>query len=267
MRTIAPSRSPFELNSIFPELVFCKALMSMTRAGRITSSFMRSSRVVPPARYWFGELLVLTSSARPPPVLALSAALTSSTRANWKGRMAGLFHFRSSLLDGVHDVRIGGATAQISAHVFANLGVDAGMAFFHAGDCRQDLARSAIAALERVVVDKGLLHRVQAPVGLRQPFDGGDILTIGAGCQCQAGQHPAVVDQYSAGTALAVIAAFFASGQAHVLAQRVQQRGADVKRETMSPSVDLQRDVDWVARIGLNRRGRGFSSRPPQKCD
>src|ERR1019366_8800053 len=85
------------------------------------------------------------------------AALTSSTRANWNGRMSGLFHFRSSLLDGVHDVRIGSATAQISAHVFANLGVDAGVAFFHAGDCRQDLARSAIAALERVVVDKGLL--------------------------------------------------------------------------------------------------------------
>src|ERR1017187_6615379 len=251
MRTIAPSRSPFELNSIFPELVCCKALMSMTRAGRITSSFMRSSRVVPPAKYWFGELLVLTSS----------------TRANWNGRMSGLFHFRSSLLDGVHDVRIGSATAQISAHVFANLGVDAGVAFFHAGDCRQDLARSAIAALERVVVDKGLLHRVQAPVGLRQTFDGGDLLTIGAGRQCQAGQHPAVVDQYSAGTALAVIAAFFTSGQAHMLAQRIQQRGADIKRETMLPSVDLQRDVDRVARIGLNRRGRGFSSRPPQKCD
>ena len=74
--------------------------------------------------------------------------------------------------DGGDDVRIGGAAAEIAAHVFADLVVVARVALVHAGHGRQDLAGRAIAALEGVLVDEGLLHRVQGPVRRGQAFDG-----------------------------------------------------------------------------------------------
>ena len=37
-----------------PESDLSSPLISVTDAGRITSSFMRSSNVVPPAMYWLG---------------------------------------------------------------------------------------------------------------------------------------------------------------------------------------------------------------------
>ncbi len=44
-----------------------------------------------------------------------------------------------------------------------------GMALVDAGDGRHDLARRAVAALEGVMVDEGLLHRMQRPVAPARP--------------------------------------------------------------------------------------------------
>ena len=60
-------------------------------------------------------------------------------------------------------------------------------------------------------------------------------LALGRGRKRQAGQHAPSVDQHGAGAALAVVAAFLGAGQAEMLAQRVEQRGADIERERDAP--------------------------------
>ena len=69
------------------------------------------------------------------------------------------------------------------------------------------------------------------------------------GGQRQAGQHAPAVDQHGAGAALAVVAALLGAGQAEVLAQRVEQRGADIERNAMLAAVDPQRKADRRAGV------------------
>src|SRR4051794_35027805 len=130
---------------------------------------------------------------------------------------SGLFHGRDN-------VWIGSAAADVAAHVLANVVIAARVALLHTTDCRHDLSRRAITALERILVDKGLLHRVQL-VTSRESLDGEDLLSLRGKRQCQAGHYPTAIDQDGAGAALTVVTAFFAAVEADVLAQRVQQRG------------------------------------------
>ena len=128
------------------------------------------------------------------------------------------------------DVRIGGAAAEIAAHVFADVVVAAGVALVDAGDRRHDLAGRAVAALEGVLVDEGLLHRMQLAVRSARP----SMVVTGAALhrdrKRQAGEHAPAVDQHRAGAALAVVAALLRAGEAEVLAQRIEQRRARVER-------------------------------------
>src|SRR6476620_5950785 len=71
---------------------------------------------------------------------------------------------RGCLFHGGHDVRIGGAAADIAAHIFADVVVIAGMALVHAGNRRHDLSGRTVAALEGILVDEGPLHRMQLAV-------------------------------------------------------------------------------------------------------
>src|SRR5207248_4931124 len=86
-------------------------------------------------------------------------------------------NLRRGLLDGRNDVRIRGAATNIAAHIFADIIVAGSVAFLDAGDRRHDLARRAVAALERVLLDEGLLHRMQLVAG-GQPLDGGDLAAL-----------------------------------------------------------------------------------------
>jgi len=72
---------------------------------------------------------------------------------------------------------IGGTAAEIAAHIFADLIWVVGVPLLHAGYGRHDLPRGTIAALEAVIVDKGLLHRMQLPI-LLQALDGRDLLAL-----------------------------------------------------------------------------------------
>src|SRR5205823_4379681 len=94
----------------------------------------------------------------------------------WLLRARGL-HYRSCLLHGVDDIRIGGAPAQIAAHIFTNVRVVLGVTFIDAADRRHDLARRAIAALKSVMLDEGLLHRMQFAV-VGDAFDSGHVVTL-----------------------------------------------------------------------------------------
>ena len=80
-------------------------------------------------------------------------------------------------------------------------------------NCRADLTRRAIAALEAVVVDERGLHRMQI-VTVRQALDRRDRVAVVHHGERQAGVDPAAVDQHGAGAALSVVAALFRAGSA-----------------------------------------------------
>jgi hypothetical protein len=163
--------------------------------------------------------------------------------------------------DGVDDVGIGPAAADVAAHPLAQFvdgglgrGLEAGADM--AGNAgldlaqhrhrRADLAGRAVAALVAVVLDEGGLHRVQV-VGRAQALDGGDLVAVVHDGQAQAAVDPPAVDHDRAGPALAVVAALLGAGQLPVLAQGVQQGGAVVQVQLVGLAVDLQR----------HRRARG----------
>src|SRR3979490_19877 len=102
--------------------------------------------------------------------------------------MSGAFHGRFCLLDGIHDVRIGGAATEVAAHVFADLGIGGSVALIHAAHRRDDLPRGTIATLECIVIDKGLLHWVQRAVVSSQAPEGSTGSSISPGNQSQTRQ-------------------------------------------------------------------------------
>src|SRR5207248_3003630 len=104
------------------------------------------------------------------------------------------------------------------AHVFADVGVVAGMVFVDAGDRRHDLARRAVAALEGIMLDKGLLHRVKVAVVIGEPFDRGYRAILHARRERQAGQHAPPIKQYGAGAALTVVATLLRASKTKMFA-------------------------------------------------
>src|SRR5204862_6923940 len=131
----------------------------------------RSMSVVPPAR----NCRAPCGAAAGKLAAALTASLMEFTASNTKGRMALVlrrgWHDGLGLLHSRDDVGVGAAAAEVPAHVFADVRVAAGMAFMHAGDGRHDLARRAVPALEGIVIDECLLHRVEVAVRLGEPLD------------------------------------------------------------------------------------------------
>jgi hypothetical protein len=63
------------------------------------------------------------------------------------------------------------ATADIAAHVFANLLRRGGVTLIYACYRSHDMARRAIAALERIMINEGLLHWMDFAFRWRQAFN------------------------------------------------------------------------------------------------
>ncbi len=148
---------------------------------------------------------------------------------------------------------IGGAAAEIAAHILADVGVRLRMALFDTGYGAEDLARRAIAALEGVVIDKGLLHGVQRAIRFGQALNRRN-LAPHRDSQGEAGKHAAAVDQDSAGAALPMIAAFFHAGQTRIFPKRIQQRGADIYGKGVRRLIDVELDLhQGLRRLGQDR--------------
>src|SRR5690242_6393947 len=153
--------------------------------------------------------------------------------------MSGALHLGARLADRSDDVWIGGAAADIAAHIFADRIVVSGMAFANARDRRHDLAGRAVAALEAVMIDEGLLHRVECSIAPGEAFDGRDRPSLGGSGQRQAGENVPSVGKHGAGAALAVVAAFLRAGQPEMLAQRIEKRRPRVELERIALTIDL----------------------------
>src|SRR5882757_11353887 len=134
IRSSAPIRSP----SLVSMPCNGSPLMSRTCCGVRTLSFIRSTRVVPPARNVPDEAM---------------AASTVVGAVSSNGRIG-----PPHLVDGGGDVRIRRAPADVAGHELPDI-VDALLDRCHG---RHDLAGRAEAALERILIEERPLDRVQA---------------------------------------------------------------------------------------------------------
>src|SRR5688572_16311740 len=171
---------------------------STSSLGRSTSSFIKSRRLVPPARNlacWFAAT-------------ARTAAVTSLARTYLNGRIAllpsdarelflvhetprlGRLLARMHFLDGGEDSRVSAAPANVAAHPFADLlfrelsrrraYVFGDMAHVAAlrlrqqADCGTNLPRRAVTALKAVILNERRLHRMELVVP-GQPLDRRDL--------------------------------------------------------------------------------------------
>src|ERR1700722_6143037 len=278
-RTLPPRLAMLRICWLAASLSDCAIIgQSRPTAGCSAASAMRTSAPrrspagvawVPPARYCAG----LASAEEPrAAATARTAAAGVAGRSNANGCMPRLLSLSGSGRGGRHgalrllyrrdDVRIGGAATEVSAHVFAYVAVIAGIALVDAGDRRQDLPRRAVAALEGVLVDEGLLHGMQLAVRLGEALDGRDWPPPRRRRQRQAGEHAAVAEQHRAGAALPVIAALLHPREAEVLAQRIEQRRARVGRDALVAPIDVERHGEGCAGIRwCGARGLGCGTR------
>jgi hypothetical protein len=77
-------------------------------------------------------------------------------------------------------------------------------------------------------------------IAVRQSFDRHDAISIVHDGESQAGVHPPAVDQNSASSALAVVAAFLRAGQVQALAQCVEERDTRLEVERVPGSIHFK---------------------------
>ena len=109
------------------------------------------------------------------------------------------------------------------------------------GRGRHHLARRAVPALERVMLEEGPLHRVQLPVG-SQSLDCGYLGVRDRHGQRHAGQYPPPSYVHRAGAALAPVATHFRAGQPQPVTQGIQQRDPRFQHHDVRAAVHPQRN-------------------------
>lgn len=167
--------------------------------------------------------------------------------------------FSHDLLDGIGDIGVCSASAKIAAHQFADLVARSCASLIDEPLGRADLAWSAVAALECVMINECLLEGMKR-IALSQALDRGDSIAIMHDCQTQAAVHPPAVDQYRAGPALTVIAAFLGAYEVGVVAQKVEESDPWQNAEFTVNPVDRHADVERCdCRFGpwVDDRGHG----------
>src|SRR4029078_12475213 len=138
-----------------------------------------------------------------------------------------LAHGLGARRDRFHDVVLAGTAADIAIELVADgLLVEVVALAPHDVDRRHDHAGSAVAALQRIVLAERLLHRMQRPVRLGEPFGGGDVRTLYLPGEGRARLYRLAGDMDYAGAALRGVAAHMRSGEPQLLAQELHQKGA-----------------------------------------
>ena len=132
--------------------------------------------------------------------------------------------------------------------------------FFQQRRHAHDETRRAIAALQRVLFQKRLLHLRQFAI-FRQSFDRRDFAALRLDGEFLAGINRQVVHQHRAGAAGRAVATFLRAGQAGIIPQRVEQRHARLQHELECFAVDFERDghragADDFFRVGFFEFGR-----------
>ena len=150
--------------------------------------------------------------------------------------------------DRLDDVVIAGAAAEIALQPLADLFLGGIRIALHQIDRAHDHARRAEAALQRMVLAKRRLHRVQLAI-LGQALDRDDLCAFGLHREDRATLDRLTVDVHHAGAALAGVAPHMGAGQIEVLAKELDQERA---------RLDLSRH-----RLAVHRHGNAGHSVSP----
>src|SRR5216684_5688542 len=163
------------------------------------------------------------------------------------GFMAASLCFSRRALDRGDDLVVGAAAAEVARHVLHDL---LSRRAFRPGKQRRrghDLARLAVAALRHLLGDPRFLQRMIA-VG-RQPFDGGDSLSLNRRYRSDARSCRHAVDVHRACAALRHAAAELGSGETELVADDPQQRGIGRLVGKRFPAVDGKRDHSPLPKV------------------
>src|ERR1041385_6187168 len=112
----------------------------------------------------------------------------------------------SDLLDGGPDAEVRTAPAQVSAHRLVDVSVRRVRVLVEERHGLHDLASLAVATLRHVIVDPGLLHRVQVTAG-GEALNRGDLVALNVADLRDAGTPSHTVDVAGASTTEAHAAA------------------------------------------------------------
>ena len=114
-----------------------------------------------------------------------------------------------------------------------------------------DHAGRAVAALQRVVLVEGLLHRVQRAVVGGEALDGGDLAAVGLHGEHRAALHALAVEVDGAGAAVAGVAADDGADLAELFAQVVHEQRPGLDVVGVGDAVDG--DIDLGHRASTER--------------
>src|SRR5947208_11545090 len=136
------------------------------------------------------------------------------------------------------DVVVAGATADVAGKLAANFAFARLWMLFEQLTDAHDHAGRAEAALQRVMVLKGRLNRMQA-AGRRETLDGGDRRTVRHDGEHRAGFDGMAVDIDRTGAALRGVATDVRSGQTEIIPQQMDQQLAWFDRNNVAHAVDV----------------------------
>lgn len=162
------------------------------------------------------------------------------------------------LLDCIEDARMSATTADVALERSNDVRRIGMRIFLKQGDAAHDEAGSAIGALEGVLVDEGLLNRMELAV-LLEAFNGEDGFAGSVSDGKLAGTARSAVDKNGAGAALAFAAAVFRAGKAEFLAEDVEESGIAGGGDRVALAVDVE--LDGVGHTGEMLAGGEENSR------
>src|SRR5688572_6060707 len=121
-----------------------------------------------------------------------------------------LSHELMGLLDGLKDLVVSGAAAQIAHHPILNLILIGPGIFIEQSLGCDHLPWSADAALKPAILNETFLYWMKFTV-FGKPFDGGDVVAVGHHGERDAGTDHFTIHQHCAGAADTDAATFFGS--------------------------------------------------------
>src|SRR5215471_5411108 len=150
-------------------------------------------------------------------------------------------HLLGRPLDGLHDVVIAGAAAEVALEPVPDLALGRLGIALEELRRRHDHARRAEPALQPVLLPEALLDRVQLAV-LGHALDGLHLDAVALHGEERARLHRLAVDVNGAGAALARVAADVGAGEARQLADVVHEQQARLDLVAVLRAVDGHRD-------------------------
>ncbi len=166
---------------------------------------------------------VLAASGEQPPILAALDWCTEKFGRHSSSSLACRFpHLAGRILDGVDDVLIPGATAQVPFQRMPDLGVVRIRISLQELDRGHQEAGSAEPALKSMLFPEGFLDRVQVSVR-RQPLHRGDLGAVGLNRQQRARLHGQIAQQDGTRSTTGGVTTDVSPGQTQHLPKEVHQ--------------------------------------------